>query len=321
MRFIKSLKTLLFCLSIAILPTPGARASFTSLYAFGDGLSTTTAPSLSQADYFEGRRYCNGRIWIEVLCQWQGITYVEARNKSLYSNTSDKLVTYANSFVALPPQERATSLFVVWCVNADFIDYLPPLPYTSANIPAWTTFINGSIARHELAINTLYGKGMRTIILPNSANVAKAPFFGIDQDDVNFVRARAIQFNVALQALIANLKSAHPDLVIYQPDVFTLFESVLANPTTYGITKTNIDAIEDLGNPSFTGPGASYLFWDDQHPTAKFQMLLADLSQQLISPAKVTSATFSSTTGQIQVANIPLGRDGIVQTSTNLQPP
>lgn len=323
MRIIQSFKILQICFSLSLLSANSAKASFTSLYAFGDGVSTTTG-NVSGLSAYYGNRYCNGRVWIEVLCQWQGITYVPTRNNSRYENTSDLVV--ASTAALVSPPDVATSLFIVWCANADFVGYAffeaTDPPYTQANIPAWTSFINSSISRHETVLNTLYNKGVRALIMPNAANIARTPSFEFDESNKVFVGERTIEFNNGLRTLIASFVASHPDMVIYQPDVYTLFEGARVNPSAYGLVHNGIDAIQVFGtSASLIGPGANYLFWDYQHPTAKFQMYIADLSQQLISPAKVTGATFTSTAGQIQVANIPLGRQGIVQTSVNLQPP
>ena len=50
-----------------------APADFTSIYCFGDGVSTTTdnTDPAEQAKYY-GQSFCNGRVWLEVLAQWQG---------------------------------------------------------------------------------------------------------------------------------------------------------------------------------------------------------------------------------------------------------
>ncbi|OYV07059.1 MAG: hypothetical protein CFE26_03060, partial [Verrucomicrobiales bacterium VVV1] len=59
--------------------------AFSSLYVFGDGVCTTT-DNASGANYFYGNRYCNGRVWVEVLAQWQGLAYDSAKNKSFFGN-------------------------------------------------------------------------------------------------------------------------------------------------------------------------------------------------------------------------------------------
>jgi len=62
--------------SVALLwiTVPCAASPFTSLQVFGDGVCTTT-DNVSTSAPFHGNRYCNGRVWIEVLCQWQGLPY------------------------------------------------------------------------------------------------------------------------------------------------------------------------------------------------------------------------------------------------------
>ena len=82
------------------------QAAFTSLYLFGDGLSTTTnGPG---GIYYYGRRYCNGRVWVEVLAQRQGLAYDLNNNWSYFGHYSPNLVTNVNAF-ATPPDARAQS--------------------------------------------------------------------------------------------------------------------------------------------------------------------------------------------------------------------
>ena len=63
-----------------------AQAAFTSLYVFGDGISTTTnGPG---GIYYYGRRYSNGRVWVELLAEWQGLAYDANKNWSYYGHFS-----------------------------------------------------------------------------------------------------------------------------------------------------------------------------------------------------------------------------------------
>ncbi len=96
------------CLIVAVLLFRSfvfpARAEFTSLYAFGDGVCTTTnGPG---GDSYYGNRKTNGRIWIEVLAQWQGLTYDSNKNFSYYGHFSSNLVAHLNNFV--PPADTNT---------------------------------------------------------------------------------------------------------------------------------------------------------------------------------------------------------------------
>jgi len=50
-------------------------------------------------------------------------------------------------------------------------------------------------------------------------------------------------------------------------------------------------------------------------------MYLADLAQKMISPVGVNAFSRSGTNSQLTIANVPLGRQGIVEGSATLQPP
>lgn len=308
------------CLLGAILVTQ-ATAGFTSIYAFGDGLCTTTRPSSSSDPLYYGSRFCNGKVWIETISQWQGVSYDVAKNKSNFGNSSAVLKANATAFVQ--PGDAATSMFIVWSANADFVNYATNLAWNASG--AWSNNITQSINDHKTAINTLYGKGARFIVMPNAANVGAIPLYNTSktQQEKDFFTSQVSVFNDDFASEMNTLAASKGDLKIIIPDVFTFFQQVQANPGLYGMVNpipTNA-AIIYLADKSFTGPGANYVFWDSWHPTAKFQMYLAAFIQQTISPVKVNSISLSGGNVQIQLANIPLGRAGSILGGANLQPP
>jgi hypothetical protein len=315
---------LLLALLLTVLPLQRT-AAFSALYVFGDGVCTTT-DNVSGEDYFYGNRYCNGRVWVEVLAQWQGLAYDASKNKSFFGHFSTALKTNVNSFVA--PPNAATSLFIVWCNNADFVKItsdLPP-PYTLPGPSLqWTARMNQSIEDHKTAISTLYSKGARTIIMPKAVNITKTPSLsGMASNSKEYVRLRTIEYNAAFEAGMISLAGTKPGLKIYFPDAYGLFEQALATPSAFGLTNTTGYGLSVITNQVAVGPnspGSTYLFWDDTHPTARFQMYLADLAQKMISPVKLNGLSRSGTISQLTIANIPLGRQGIVEGSSNLLPP
>lgn len=312
---------LLLALLLTVLPMQRT-AAFTSLYVFGDGVCTTTVTHANNLKLkYYGNRYCNGRVWVEVLAQWQGLAFDSARNKSYFGQDSGELITNINTFTA--PADVATALFVVWCNDADVLEFsqVNTPPYSSGDLAAWTSFITQAVNRHTTAATNLYNKGVRTIIMPKAVDVTAAPYYSLSATDKAFMRQRVIEFNVSLEAAMISLMSSRAGLRIHLPDTFGFFDQVLATPSAYGLVNTGIDAVSNIAIPSFTGPGASYIFWDYVHPTAKLQIYLADLSQKMISPVKVNAISRSGNTSQITIANIPLGRQGIVEGSSNLQPP
>jgi len=241
--------TLALCLVWLLSSAPSPAGPFTSLHAFGDGVCTTNGNRSSGLPYYQtggSQRFCNGRVWIEVLATWQGLPYIEANNQSYFGHDSSDLITNVNAFSA--PPDVATALFIVWTNDADLVGYLnsgeSPPPYDDSDLPLWTAFINQAVSDHETAITTLYNKGVRTIVLPAAVDIGAVPqyaYFGASSK--TFIRQRVIEFNAALKIAASNLVGQHPGLTIHQPDAFSFLDDVIAQPATYGLTVAPITGI------------------------------------------------------------------------------
>ena len=337
--FLFVLGILLFGLSVC-----PVHAGFTSLYIFGDTVSATTnnAGLFPSGTNFFGRRYINGRVWAEVLAQEQGLTnnywystnrsfpvfytnltslttnwFYSSNNCSYYADDSVELVKNVAAFSAPPGTTNA--LFIIWVNNADFVD---ALPNNATNIVFWSNSINQFLTNHFKAVTNLYAKGARTLIMPNAVDISAAPAFRHYLAATNgFLRLRVIDFNAAFTTTLMNrIKTSCPNITIYVPDFFTLLDNILTNAAAYGLTNAGIDVLHDssLTNLSMTGPGANYIWWDDEDPTAKAQAVMADVVQQLISPVQITNLTVFNGSNQLDAANLPIGLNGFVDGSTNL---
>lgn len=310
----KSLAQLAVCALLFQFYLCPAPAAFTSLYIFGDGVSTTT--NSPGGSIYHGKRYCNGSVWIEVLARWQGMTYESNKNWSYFGQYSPNLVANVS---ALNAPDASTSLFVVWVNNADFVYNMQNYaPYNNSKLAAWTNAMNLSLSNHFKVITNLYFKGARTLIMPNAVDISKiTPAYpGLTAADKSFVRQRTLEFNSGFTVVLSNAMASLPGLNIVVPDTFGFFDNLLANPTNHGFTNTTSDAIDD-GYTSFTGRGTNYVFWDYLHPTAKVQMMVADLAQQLLSPVGITSITSLAGSNRLDAVNLPIGRNGVVMGSTN----
>jgi hypothetical protein len=309
-----------------------ARATFTSLYIFGDGISTTTNnPSAGQ--YYYGLRRSNGRVWVEVLAQRQGlgansITNVNwsnsTNNWSYYGQYSSNLVQNLNSFRA--PSNAATALFVVWVNNADFVNDMGTI-YPSLNLVTWTNAICQSLSNHwRIITNLYYAKGARTLVMPKAVDITEIPQYNsCPATDKSFIRQRVIDFNSGFTALLNQARMSLPGTTIYAPDFFALLDNILTNATAFGLTNVqsdaaNTDVIEDdsLANKSLNGPGKNYVFWDATDPTAKAHEVMADVAQQLISPVQICGITAMNGSNRLDVANLPVGLNGCADGITNL---
>ena len=316
MKALVRLIGLAFLSGLAVLP---AQAAFSSLYVFGDGVSSTTGGP-GGATYYQ-KNYSNGRVWIEVLAQRQGVTFDASKNPSDEWNDSTTNLTFVSQFSAA---DANTSLFVVWCNDADFVDDIQYGPYPSLDTIAWNNAINNSLNVHSSIISTLYAKGARTLIMPNAVDITKIPQFAYEQplpsSDAAFIRQMVTNFNTGFAAMLNRARAAYPDLTIYAPDIFTLLNNMLANPGSYGLVNPGYAALENqsLSPWSLTGPGASYVFWDVYDPTAKAHEVLADITQQLISQATISKLTSLNGSNRLDIANIPIGLSGFVDGRTNL---
>ena len=155
-------------------------ATFTSLYIFGDGISTTTNnPTAGQ--FYYGLRRSNGRVWVEVLAQRQGLGANSSTNAN-WSNCTNNWSYYGQFSFNLAasinncqrPSDAATALFVVWVCDADFVNDMGTI-YPSTNIVTWTNAINQSLTNHYRVVTNLYARGARTLVMPNAVDITEIP--------------------------------------------------------------------------------------------------------------------------------------------------
>ncbi len=315
---LSQLASVLFLFGLTVIP---ANAGFKSFYVFGDSLSATADSNAPGGPYFYGQRDSNGRVWVEVLAQRQGLVLDNSKNSSYWDHNSSNLVAQLKTFV--PPADVANDLFVVWVCNADTYDAASALlwnssyPYINANIQ--------SQANHLQIITSLYAMGVRTLILPNAVDLSKIPAFNAGTA-ANLIHAECVDFNTRFANTIKQARALCPGLTIYTPDFYTLMNNALANAGYYGLTNAlsakgySIDAYSDpaIQNLTLNGQGTNYIFWDSHDPTAKFHAVMADVVQQSISPVQISGIVALTRSNQLVVANVPMGLNGFVEATTNV---
>jgi phospholipase/lecithinase/hemolysin len=302
-----------------------ARATFTMMQVFGDGISSTTS-NTAIGPYYYGQRYSNGRIWAEVLAQRQGLMLFSTNNWSYFGNTSTSLVTSVSNYTAPLGVSMSNILFVIWVNNADLFY---PASNNGIDMNAWTNAMNLSLTNHFKAITNLYQKGARTLIMPNAVDLSTIPQFNTSPN-TNFVHQRCLDYNVAFAATLnrARTNSLYSGLTIYAPDFFTLLTNIIAYPASYSVTNAlyaghSIDVIYNplLGDKTTNGPGTNYIFWDRTDPSAKVHMWMGNLAQQLLSPAQISQLVTLDDSNRLDLANVPIGQSGLVLGCTNLAMP
>jgi hypothetical protein len=197
----------------------------------------------------------------------------------------------------------------------------------------WNNAVNQSILNQSNIINSLYNKGVRTLIVPNAVDVTEIPQY----DNIilnapanrNYIRQEVISFNAQFTAML-QAQATLRGLTIYEPDFFGLLDNVLTNSSAYGLTNALLNgvSIDAYSDPNITtlalnGLGNNYIFWCKTAPTAKLNEIMADEALQMIAPARIAGPSVfglvgNPTTNQLVVVNMPVGLNGFVDGSTNM---
>jgi len=245
---------------------------YTALVAFGDSYTDTGNAPSSPPDYWNGR-FSNGPLWVEDLSQTLGFSYNAANNYAVSGSESDELGLALAKFPGTG--DSANVLFAIWSDNNDIANHLD-LGYDDS---AWTIRINRIVTNLRTAIDLLYQKGARQLVLFNQIDLTRCPniLSSTSPSFRSYILGKIQIFNSQLSSVIPAVLSAHPGLQVYLVDAYNDFNYVLNNYQSLGFTKSNVGAINDpiLSDQSFSGPGANYVFWDSQHPTAKTHALIA----------------------------------------------
>ena len=316
----------LFIVTSTVVPASSALSSF---YVFGDALSATADTANSPGPpLYDGYRWSNGRVWVEVLAQLQGIPIY---NNSYFDHNSSITVVDVKSFSA--PPNVANDLFAVWVCNADTFDAASTVVNDNNQNPAHllNEFISANMAsqiNHFQIITNLYAKGVRNLIMPNAVDISTIPAYNLGNATA-VLHAGCIDYNARFVTTINQAKAACPSLNIYTPDYYTLLNNVLTNAAYYGLTNAksggySIDALDDLyanAPVNLNGAGTNYIFWDPKDPTAKLHAVMANVAQQLISPPVQVGNIIPFAGGRRwDVVHYPAGVGGLANATTHLTP-
>jgi thermolabile hemolysin len=265
----------------------GFAATFDEIVIFGDSLSDNgnlvfieNQPEPDPELYYQGR-FSNGPVWVEYL----------ADTRHLNTSLTDRAIGGAQSggFIGLNVQ------IPVYVTTADS----PPTPNTLFSI--WiggNDFLNGNgdyqaaVANINEAMEELVQFGAKHLLVLNLPDLGAIPAT-LGSPEAPQATAYSNDFNAALADKISNFGVEHPEIPVYEFDVYTFASAVKRDPAAYGFTNVTDPS------PNFEVPnnfdGAGYVFWDERHPTTSMHSLIADqvfalLNDQIPSPEMNTTA-------------------------------
>ena len=154
----------------------------------------------------------------------------------------------------VPAAAIPSSLFIVWGGADDFESLLNPTVAQSK------TAAEAAVGNIDGIVDALKAECATNILVPNLPGLGSTPEFSGD--------AAAIAYSSTFDTALAATLPSGATLF----DTNALFTSILASPGTYGFTNTTTPCLVAGANPTCAG----YLFFDDIHPTAAADTILAE---------------------------------------------
>ncbi|MGD9876618.1 MULTISPECIES: SGNH/GDSL hydrolase family protein [Desulfococcus] len=243
---------------------------FDEIVVFGDSLSDNGNLFLIEnqlhpdpALYYQGR-FSNGPVWVEYLAD---LTHMNAPldDRALGGAQSDGLVppglieqvTSYTAAKALPLSHD--SLFIIWIGGNDFLNGNGDFQNAVDNINRAMERLAALEAQHILLLN-----------LPDLGAIPDT----LGTSDATPATAFSLNFNAELVKMIDRFSIDHPEVTLYEFDVFSFFAAVQKDPAAFGFSNVTEPSPNFQIENNFDGAG--HLFWDDRHPTTAMHALLAD---------------------------------------------
>ena len=287
------LRLTLFALSIAALAPPAHAGTINAIYAFGDSLSDAGNVFIADggtepASPYSGGRFTNGNVWVQDLASMLGLPAVTpslsggtdyAFGGALSGNANPgDLTSQLAAFQAANPVANPNGLYTLWIGSNDINAILEGGPNNLAAI----------VGNIDSAVTTLAGDGANDVLVLTVPDLGTTPA-AIAGGPAAVAGASALSaaFDNALASSLTSIAASDSALDLSVLDTYSLLDGIVANPAASGFTNVTqpclTGEVNYAGGTPCANPG-SYLFWDQLHPTAAGQQIIADEAFALITP-------------------------------------
>jgi phospholipase/lecithinase/hemolysin len=258
---------------LLLLPTAALASNFDTLVVFGDSLSDNgnlfkiDSTKVDSQYYYQGR-LSNGPVWVEYLAE-EDFLDCNLVDNAFGGATTDGgsppgLISQVSAYTGSATLEDNT-LFAIWIGANDFlngsVDYAKSATTVATALEALATF------------------GAEHILILNLPDLGSTPRY-LGTPEETGARELSQGFNAELAIIIDAFLVAHPEVVVYEFDVYAFMQAAAMqaaanNPGSYGFTNaTQVCPSFKLAD-NFDNSGG-YIFWDEIHPTTEAHEAIAD---------------------------------------------
>jgi phospholipase/lecithinase/hemolysin len=293
--------------------------------------------------------FSNGPVWVQDLSVPLGLGTLEpsllggndfayggAETGNTPQNSGNDTIAAINvpaqlsEFSAVSESNVSTALFTLSIGGNDIFDILSNTALTAAQ---QATDVSDAVANEVSDIKTMVKDGGKNFLIYNVPNLGLVPDVTLGKANGSNTPSAALDatatalsasYDIQLAAALAGIEASN-SVTIKTLDAYTLLTDANQNPSAYGLTNTTTPVWS--GNFTSANSGtlattsaaaqAQYLFWDDFHPTAAVQQILANNAQALVATSAVNQVTVTgaaNSTVTLTMASTPLA----VQLQTQL---
>jgi phospholipase/lecithinase/hemolysin len=292
---------------------PSARAgAFDAIYAFGDSLSDVgniykaTGGTEPGSPYVNGQ-FSNGPVWVQDLAAGLGLApltpsllggtdyaYGTGETGPTTFNTSNPATDLTGptgqiaQFLTVDPSADPNGLYTIWIGSNDLQDILE-----GAAPSQYAADIATAVGNIDSAIATLAGAGAKDFLVVTVPDLGLTPAaLALGPTTAGAFSALAAGFDSTLVNGAGPIPSlaaiAGADgLSLSVLDTYSLLDAIVASPASYDFTNVTQPCL--TGEVNYSGGTAcpnpnQYLFWDEIHPTAAGQAIVADAALTVLTP-------------------------------------
>ena len=301
------------CIALALLGSIASSAqatNFNAIYVFGDSLSDAgnafiaTGGAAPAPPYVNGE-FSNGPVWVQDLAGKLGVAtptaslaggtdYAVGGALSGNANPGD-LTSQLAAFKAANPVVNPNGLYTIWIGSNDLDAILASNP-SQAAAAAGAAAVVGNI---DNAINTLAQEGAKNLLIVTVPDLGKTPA-AMATGPLGVAAASSLSLFFDTTLVNGLSSSGIPSLGAIAGadglnlnvlDTYSLIDGIVANPNAFGFTNVTqpclTGEVNDAGGTPCATPN-QYLFWDQLHPTAAGQAIVAAAALQVVTPEPAT---------------------------------